>query len=154
VRWAGPHFFGAFDLGVKSLGRQCAFVRDAGFDVGCVDFGERGFEPAFLVYAGFAAFKLRAPIGVGLDWENTCVVGEVLKHRAVFGQQLVEHRLAVVLVARLKDVVMGAGQDLDAVQLHKAQFTNDGARVGRAGGGIGQTLQREPEVAGVAVRNT
>ncbi len=57
----------------------------------------------------------------------------MLKDQAIAGQQSVQHRLPVILIAAPQDMVMGAGNNLNAVQLHKAEFADDIHQIQRTG---------------------
>ncbi len=45
---------------------------------------------------------------------------EMLKHLAVIGHMLVEHRLSVILIATPQDMMVCARDDADRIELHEA----------------------------------
>lgn len=50
---------------------------------------------------------------------------EMLKQAALFGQKSVQHRFAVMLVTRPDDVMVGARDDADRIELDKSELTHD-----------------------------
>lgn len=53
-------------------------------------------------------------------------MGEMLEDGAVFGEERVQHGLAVALGAAPQDVMMGAGDDLDGIELHESEAVDQG----------------------------
>ena len=75
-------------------------------------------------------------------------MGEMLEDAAVTGEAAVEHLLAVILVAAPQDMVMGAGHDLDRVELDEAEGADERAQVERPGWPAREPLPVEPERPG------
>lgn len=74
-------------------------------------------------------------------------MSKVLKNRAVAGQKLVQHWLAVIVVAAPKDVMMCAGHDLNRVELDKSQPLDDPYKIERTCRCIGKALRCQPKLA-------
>ena len=64
----------------------------------------------------------------------------MLKHLSVLREKLVQHRFAVILVSAPKDVMVGAGDDLDRVELHEPQAADQCRCVKRSGGSFSQPI--------------
>jgi hypothetical protein len=79
-------------------------------------------------------------------------MGEVFEKDAVGREQFFEHGLAVMLGAAPEDVVMGAGDGLDCVELDIAELFDNGEQVGFACRRMREGLRVKPKAAGVFVR--
>ena len=78
-------------------------------------------------------------------------MGKMLEHLPVAGKYFVEHVFAIVLIAAPEDVIMGAGDNANGIELYHPEVANDLARIHRAGRRFCQPLRREPEVPRGAV---
>ena len=78
-------------------------------------------------------------------------MSKMLEHQPIFCQQLVQHRLAVILVSAPQDVMMGAGHHLYGIQLDKSQVPDQRDRVELPGWRVSQVVRSQPEVSGVAI---
>jgi hypothetical protein len=92
-----------------------------------------------------------APHGIHLDGQHRGVVREMLEHAAMLRQQRVEVRLAVGLVAAPQDVMVRARHDLDGVELHEPEPSDDPRHIERPRRRGGETLRVKPKAARVAV---
>ena len=75
----------------------------------------------------------------------------MLEDAAFLAHQLVEHGLAIVLVSGPDDMVVGAGDDADRVELDEAQPADQGGKIQRPGGRGGEALRMQPETPRVPV---
>jgi hypothetical protein len=78
-------------------------------------------------------------------------MGEMLKHRTILGEQTVEHRFAVTLIAAPQNMVVGAGDDLNGVELHEAEGLDQGGCVQRSRRGLAEAVGGKPKVAGLII---
>ena len=151
VRRAIPHLFCAFDFGVEGLGGQWSFCRDPGFDLVRVYLRNRLLKGNVTRYPFAQSPELALPHRVELDWQDRGIMGEMFEHRTVLAEQSVEHWFAIILVAAPQDMMMGAGDILDRVELDKAETADHLRQIERTGRRIGQRLRLQPEPAGLPV---
>ena len=78
-------------------------------------------------------------------------MGEVFENLAMFAEQRPKLFFAVVRVARPKDMMVGAGDVSDGVDLHKAQITDDLQGIGLARLRLGYAVGVKPKATGLLV---
>ena len=95
------------------------------------------------------AGEFQAPVRIVFHRQDGGVVGPVFEERPVAVGQPAQVRRAVALLARPQDQVMGAGERVDAVELHETQVLYDvekrvPARVAGGRGGQQVTVEKDP----------
>ena len=81
-------------------------------------------------------------------------MGPMLKHGAVYFQEPLQRRRAVVMASREQDQIMGACDGADAVDLDETQLVNQPCKVGpfaRAGGRISQSMAVQKQATGKGI---
>ena len=91
------------------------------------------------------------PHGIEFHGQNRRIMCEMLKQAALFGQQSVQHRFAVMLVTRPDDVMVGARDDADRIELDKSELAHDRQDVRFSDRGRRQSLRIEPEPPCLAI---
>ena len=120
MRRALPHFLLAFDFCIKSCGAKRPFIANTIFDRVTAIRAEHTAMPLPLANLGLKVTKPALPIGIEVHRQNRRIMCEVLKHAALLCHMHIQHRLAIVLVARPENMMMRARNNTDRIELHKA----------------------------------
>ena len=148
-----PHAFRARHFGVEGVGRQRPFGGDTRLDGLAPGRIQHRAVPPRPLDTRLLAAKLSPPHRIKFHRQHRGIVREVLEQPAFVCQQPVEHWLAVTLIAAPDDVVMGAGDHANRIELHKSEPLDDCQNVQRAGRCGGQAQAGQPHPAGRTIVN-
>ena len=151
VRRTVPHLFLAGNLRIKGLCRQRPLCRDPRLYLFAADLRCRFFERGIARHLLAQSPELALPHRVKFHRQDRSVMGKMFEHRPVLAEHLVEHRFAIILVAAPQDMMVGAGDILDRVELDIAEAADRILQVERSGRCLRQPLCLQPEPARLPV---
>ena len=100
---------------------------------------------------GFKAGELATPCGVEVHGQDRGIMREMLEDGPLGREQFFEHGFTVMLGTAPEDVMVGAGDDLNRVELDIAELLDNAENVGPARRRGRQALRMQPQATCILV---